>query len=280
MEELTAMMRCLQQKFDLQTDEIRELKQTIPDIISKNINENFMNLESKYNDLQTIVEQQGRRIQILERSSRKKNIVFFGVEESEKNYFELQNKVLEIINQIMKIKCSEENIEDVRRLGKKNGSLRPVVITLSTVGIKIKLLKNRKTLEGSPYYIKEDFPPDILEERKNLKVQLQEEKSKGKRAILRYNKLIILPEKNQPQHKINQDTGNRNKRTLSESPELLNSNSGTRRNIFKKPLHNTTASIQKYMVKNPNKKDQKSLSMSNTAASTSQFTPTSALEKN
>lgn len=255
MEELTAMIRNLQSKFDEQTNELRDMKQSIPQIINNNIDTKFASLEHKYNTLEKTVEEQGRRIQHLERLTRKKNLIFFGIEENERSYYDLQELILEIINQYMDIKCYGENIEEVRRLGKKvqDGKVRPIIVTLNTMGLKIELLKNKKKLNNSPYYIKEDFPPEILEERKKLTSQLLEERSKGRRAFLKYDKLVIipdepkLPEQRHEQHKMS--NRNVNKRNRSQSPD---GNSSLGKNGTRKPFKKPYSNLQQYVIRNRN----------------------------
>ncbi|XP_048007676.1 proline--tRNA ligase-like [Leguminivora glycinivorella] len=222
MEKITALIENLQKKLDDQTKEIREMKDSIPKTINDNIDIKFENLEkNKYNTLEKTLESQGHRIQQLERISRRRNLVFFGIEENEKSYEELQDKLITIINDNMQIIIKEDSIEYLKRLGKpQEGKVRPVTVTFSSMINKIKLLKNKKALTTTPYYIKEDFPPDVLEERKKLSKQLKEEREKGRTAFIKYNKLIILPENNQTNsQKNNNNHRNQNKRNLSESPE-------------------------------------------------------------
>lgn len=254
MEELTAMIKNLQNKFDEQTNELRDMKQSIPQIINNNIDTKFANLEYKYTTLEKTVEEQGRRIQQLERVTRKKNLIFFGIEENERSYYDLQNKILEIINQYMKIECYKENIEEVRRLGKKqvDGKIRPTSVTLNTMGTKIELLKNKKTLNGSPYYIKEDFPPDILEERKRLTTQMLEERNKGRKAFLKYDKLVVIPDEKKGHEK--NPNQNSNKRNRQQSPETIASSSSLGKNNRKQPFKKPCSDMQQYIIRsrNPN----------------------------
>ncbi|KOB67229.1 Endonuclease-reverse transcriptase [Operophtera brumata] len=112
MEELINLIRNLQSKFEEQTNEIRDMKQSIPQTINSNIDTKFANLELKYNTLQKSVDMQSQRIQQLERKIRKKNLIFFGVEESERNYFDLQQGILDILEQKMGLNCNETNIEE------------------------------------------------------------------------------------------------------------------------------------------------------------------------
>ncbi|KAL4721368.1 hypothetical protein ACJJTC_010017 [Scirpophaga incertulas] len=155
----------------------------------------------------------------------------------------------------MKINCNKENIEEVRRLGKKQegGKIRPIVVSFNTIGIKIKLLKNKRELNETPYYIKEDFPPEVLEERKKLSAQLLEERNKGRKAFINYNKLVIIPETTQKQY--NNKNRNSSKRQLSESPETHYNKPGpSNNNNAKKPHHKKqNSNIDQFMMKTQNK---------------------------
>ncbi|KOB64847.1 Endonuclease-reverse transcriptase [Operophtera brumata] len=124
MEELINLIRNLQSKFEEQTNEIRDMKQSIPQTINSNIDTKFANLELKYNTLQKSVDMQSQRIQQLERKIRKKNLIFFGVEESERNYFDLQQGILDILEQKMGLNCNETNIEEATSPNKP--PIRPV----------------------------------------------------------------------------------------------------------------------------------------------------------
>ncbi|KOB66970.1 Endonuclease-reverse transcriptase [Operophtera brumata] len=48
-----------------------------------------------------------------------------------------------------------------------------------------KIQKNKKKLENTPYYIKEDYPPEILNKRKELQIQLEKEREQGKMAFIK-----------------------------------------------------------------------------------------------
>ncbi|CAF4744203.1 unnamed protein product [Pieris macdunnoughi] len=129
----------------------------------------------------------------------------FGVEESENTYFELENIIVNIINMFFEFPCDKNNIELVRRLGKKGDNIRPVVITFNSMSYKLHILKNKSCLENTQYYIKEDYPIEVLNRRKELQVQLQKEKEKGYTAFIRYDKLIVLKgtfEKENPTKKV------------------------------------------------------------------------------
>lgn len=217
MEQITEMLKSLQTKLDEQANELKEMKESIPNSINKNIDEKFFMLEAKQQQLEKITEEQGKKIQRLESFSRRKNLLFFGVEETENSYFSLQNKILTIIQSNMEVECQKTDIEYVTRMGKKSGKTRPVIVTLTTIGKKIEILRNKKMLnETTSYYIKQDYPPEILEERKKLNAQLQREKAQGKNASIKHNKLVIESGNEKIQQENRQE---RHKRGLSFSPE-------------------------------------------------------------
>lgn len=59
--------------------------------------------------------------------------------------------------------------------------------------------------------MKEDYSKEILEKRKQLQPQLEEEKKKGNIAYIKYDKLIVLNPKN--------NDGEKRKRETSDSPK-------------------------------------------------------------
>ncbi|XP_034827807.1 putative leucine-rich repeat-containing protein DDB_G0290503 [Maniola hyperantus] len=133
--------------------------------------------------------------------------------EKERSYQDLLKIILEIFNSSMKVNCTTSEIEYMRRKGKKSSKTRPIMITLTTFGKKIEILQNKKLLEKTNYYIKEDYPPKVLEKRKELQDKLIVEREKGNRAYIKYDKLIILPQKENCE-----EEKPRNKRNLSVTP--------------------------------------------------------------
>ncbi|CAH2097106.1 unnamed protein product [Euphydryas editha] len=65
------------------------------------------------------------------------------------------------------------------KIGKKElDKNRPVVVSLTTKWKKHMILRNRSNLQEG-VYIKEDYPKEIIEKRKQLQLQVEEEKKKG-----------------------------------------------------------------------------------------------------
>lgn len=201
--------------------------------------------DSQKNELlEKKLEEHSKKISNLERQFRRRNLVLFGVEECEKSYHELEEMTLKIINKYLKVSCDINNIEAVRRLGKKTEKVRPVVITFNTLGFKLKIQKNKHYLQNTSYYIKEDYPIEVLNKRKELQPQMQREREAGNTAFIKYDRLIILKKNQSP---LNQP----NKRNLSESPEISHSINQNAQPASKQPLKKNKANLKDYIIQKP-----------------------------
>lgn len=200
MEEILIALKAIQKDLDEQRLEIRETGNNVTEKVSQNVNkmleEKFLLWEEKYENLKKITENQEKRIYFMEKEARKRNIIFFGVEETEKSYENLENNIINWISSYLNIQLTYSDIQEIRRVGKKEERPRPIIVTFTTLGVKIKIWKQRKTLKDTLFYMKEDYPKYVLEKRKSLQEQLQIEREKGNTAILKYDKLIILPKTN------------------------------------------------------------------------------------
>lgn len=252
MDEIKQMLLKLQQDMAHQKQDMFDMKEDIKSTINNNINEKFNILEQKNAILEKKIEDQGVIISNFERHIRRKNIVMFGVEEYEESYHELEERMIDIVNTCFKLQYNKSHYEEIRRLGKKGEKIRPVVITFSTVGFKVNVLKNKSVLKGTSYYIKEDYPTEVLNKRKELQVQLRKEKEAGNIAFIKYDKLVVLSNnRNKHRQQIN-------KRNLSESPELIRPHSSGQNaqhvNNNKQPAKKNKASnLKDYILQKPKK---------------------------
>lgn len=217
MEEIKKMLQTIQGELHNQKQDMKKMEENIKYSINKNIDEKFKHIEERTNRIEQKVEQQQKAIDFFDRQLRKRNIIFFGVEEKERNYDELLKIILEIINEIMGIPCQKWEIETTIRMGKKTGKIRPVIVTISTTGRKLELLRNKKKLMNTAIYIKEDYPPHILQKRKELQGTLEKERAAGKKVTLRYDKIVTIGAHSSSSSY--QETAQSNKRYMSESSE-------------------------------------------------------------
>lgn len=180
----------LQIKSDININ-LSEQEERITTRINKNIDEKFNHIQMEIEEIKQTNEDQETRLALVEKQIRARNLIFFGVEEGEKSYEELERKIITIIDK-MGIICNQNDLEIVRRMRKPSqDKIRPINITLITYGKKVSILKKKKTLENTTIYIKEDFPPQILEVRKSLQNQLQKERNEGHNAYIRYDKIVV-----------------------------------------------------------------------------------------
>nr|XP_026485596.1 uncharacterized protein LOC113393102 [Vanessa tameamea] len=122
------MLKSIQIDIAEQKRERKEMETNITSSINTmniNISEKFEKMEQYYKKLYEQVKNQENILDRMERYIRKKNLVFFGIEEGEKSYQELENKMLIFINGI-NVSCERNEIESVKRIGKKRGLARPL----------------------------------------------------------------------------------------------------------------------------------------------------------
>ncbi|KAF9408991.1 hypothetical protein HW555_011510 [Spodoptera exigua] len=188
MEEIMKALKKIQQELDDQKRTIQESGKSVTEQVTQNINkileEKFFALEEKHEKLKEIVENQEKRIYFLEKEARQRNIVFFGIEELETSYDTLEKNILNWLEQHFSMKLSCSDLQVVKRLGKKGDRPRPVVVTFLNLGIKSKIFKQKRALQDTSYYMKEDCPKHVLEKRNQLQDQLKAEREKGNMAFL------------------------------------------------------------------------------------------------
>lgn len=218
MEEILKALTEIKNDLDNQRQEIRKTGISVTEQVTQNISrmfeEKFLAIEKNQEILKEKVENQEKRLHALERQARKNNLVFFGIEEHEQSYESLQNNFINWAEKYLSIKLYNNDIREIRRIGKKNDKTRPIVVHFNTLDAKIKLLKQKRHLTETSYYIKEDYPKYVIEKRKELQEQLQLEREKGNEATIKYDKLIILK--------------NNTKRKQPNSPELTTINNTDR----------------------------------------------------
>lgn len=192
----------------------KEVKNDIQNLREELINKH-KDMSAAIKEIKSKQETTEEKIKDLERENKRRNLVIRGVEEREKGYIELENLVLGIINNQIKIQCTENDIDFVKRLGKKEeNKARPILIGLTTWSKKIKILMNKNALKGHEIFISEDFPKDVIEKRKTLHKTMIENRKAGVYAIIKYDTLFL----NGVKYVHNKESENTKKRVLEISP--------------------------------------------------------------
>jgi len=167
----------------------------IKDYVAKEVDAKITKLESRIKDQ--------------ERELRKRNLVIFGLEETENE--QLDMKICTFFLQKMDLGFQSSDIDFVRRMGKRVESRRrPIILGFVTLNSKLKVLKKVHMLKGVEVSISQDYPKEVINTRKLLHPQMMEARKAGKYAIIKYDKLIIKESNNNAVNR---------KRMMSASPQ-------------------------------------------------------------
>lgn len=160
--------------------------------LKEDVNKKFEDLQKDISNVKQKQEQINSKIKILEKESRRRNIIIHGIEEKEKIYSELEKTVFDVLNNQLKIVPKIEEIDFAKRLGKSQDNYhRPILVGLTTWGKKLEILKKKNALKSTKIFITEDFPKEVMEERKKLQSALIEKRKAGTFAFLKYDKLVV-----------------------------------------------------------------------------------------
>ncbi|KOB51874.1 Endonuclease-reverse transcriptase [Operophtera brumata] len=206
---------------------INEIGKLIKDTDSKlsakidSIDEKLDNFKAKLDELKLSHDKQEERLDYIEKEIRVRNLVLFGIPEQEKTYFELEDVILNTINEDLQVECHKSEIQHVKRIGKISDKPRPINVGLTTYCKKVEIMKNKNKL--TDIYIKEDYPLKVLKQRKNLQEQLKIEIEVGKKAFIKYNKLIVQEKYNMLEN-VHSDKYSRNKKRALSKESSPNTN--------------------------------------------------------
>lgn len=115
--------------------------------INEKLDAKICQLTEEMEHLKNINEENEKRLDILEKHSRQKNLILFGMKEKEKSYEELEILVKDTIRNTLNIDCDKNEIDFVRRIGKlTHDRPRPILFGLNTLGKKIKIIKSKKKI--------------------------------------------------------------------------------------------------------------------------------------
>lgn len=212
----------------------KQSEDNITQKLSKKIDERFDKIEANISMIQATQEEHERRLDHFDKILRQRNLIIFGIAEEERGYKELAEIIVQIINLNLDIDFEQRDIEFVGRIGKKNTKPRPIRLTLTTFGKKVEILKMRPKDNQVQWYIKEDYPPKILQKRKELQVEVNELREQGIKAVIKYDKIVKLNKNGSPSQKASTSANQGNKRQLSKTPEDFNKNKKKEGNLEQK----------------------------------------------
>lgn len=138
-----------------------------------------------------------RKAEYQENQSRRNNLVIDGIEESERESWEVtEEKVRSLIENKLKLDGRIMPIERAHRMGRPDtsgGRQRPIVVKFLNYRDRCAILENAKKLKNTKIYINEDFSAQVREKRKELLPLMRAARERGEIAYLRYDQLITHP---------------------------------------------------------------------------------------
>ena len=135
-------------------------------------------------------------ITYLQSQSMRSNLLFSNIPEVGSGFVE---DAEETVRQFLvdKMKIAQETVdrmkmERVHRIGpKQKDKCRKIVAKFLEYKDKEYVRKQWKALDGTPFYVNEQFPREVEEKRRKLRPRVKEAKSQGKQAWIAYDTLYI-----------------------------------------------------------------------------------------
>lgn len=185
------LLLTVSKKNDEIKEELKAEYQKHYEIFSKEINEiKVENEKLKNENIQLKA-----RLQAVERKTRKYNLIFYNVKETE-HRIDDTTAILKIISTQLKLECNYSDIRDSYRLGKVlEGRHRPIVIELVNCQLKHEILENAYKLKGSGVGVARDYIPEDYSRNKVLRKHLKLAKDNNFTAYIKSNNLFVNGEK-------------------------------------------------------------------------------------
>lgn len=173
------------------TNEVMEMLRGIQNQLTE-LRVELAEYKKENNDLRQRNEEQERRIDVLERELRRKNIIIKGIADSDREDTDGRENAILALFKKMGIDRGAEVIELAVRLGRyEETKCRPVLIKLLSEKTKKEIMMNTGKLKGSEIWIEEDYSRKIREIRRKLVQEMKDRRNNGEEVYLRYDRLIV-----------------------------------------------------------------------------------------
>ena len=160
-------------------------------ISSKQSKEKIQEAERKVEQLEQNNNIMKKEIIDLKARSMCDNLVFYNIQEQGENAME---KIFSFLGNELKIESPQQNIKIdlAHRMGRKQPEkTRPIVVKLNYFQDREAIRQRAHLPKGKRYGISEQFPQEIAQQRKKLIPLYKKAKQEGKRATIKYDKLIV-----------------------------------------------------------------------------------------
>lgn len=194
--QLTAKVEKMECKIEnFQTKLERRLEEVLADndqlkLKCEIIDQNVSECEKRIQSAEKQIQQNILWLDNLEGQSRRNNLIFHGVNETDnENWDETEKKITDIVSN--KLGLREPVVfERVHRLNTQHKP-RPIIAKFSNYKQRSAVFGLKKQLHGTDVFVTEDFTRRVREIRRNLLKESQEFKAEGKRVSLVFDHLNV-----------------------------------------------------------------------------------------
>ena len=177
---------------DEQKKQYEELKTEIARL-KADVLEDIKFCKESYEKIQVESRIERQKLLNLERKVKKYNLIFYGLQFEES---EVNEKVTDLINTILKVNCTKKDFRDIYYFGKKIGDKpRPVLVEVLYYSLKLEVLKHSFHLKGTGISVDNDYATEDYEKRKFLKEQLKLARDRKYNVKIKGLSLIVNGEK-------------------------------------------------------------------------------------
>ena len=200
------------QKLDIQGRDIKELREGMKyqDEEVQHLKEENSRLRGDCSMLQGRMTRMEKEMKLLQATttelqcrSMRDNLVFWKIPEKEDEWPDHTENILreQLVSELgmKKDEVEKLGIDRCHRMGRKGKRPRPIVAKFNPYQHKMRILEAaKKSGRESRISVSEQFPPQVIEERRKLYPVVKEKREKGHKARLAVNKLIVDGKEYQP----------------------------------------------------------------------------------
>lgn len=143
----------IEERLDKLTNTIEKMENKLKDVVDK-----LVSLEKQAQTNKQEIKTVTDKLDVIEQNLKRNTLRLVGVKEEENEH--LLSKVLNIINDALKIKCAQWEIDNIYRVGKRNENqtrTRQIIVTFVSYVKKNEVYMARTGLKGSGIFINEDL---------------------------------------------------------------------------------------------------------------------------
>ena len=156
--------------------------------LSEECKQRYVEQKKEIDDLKAKMQKQNKVIDSIARAN---NLVFFGVTLENENVTALENKVVDICKNMIKVPLELSDLNKVIRIGKKGAINNPILVSFLSNIKRFQILKNSSNLKASGITVSADLSKEEREQRKFLSQCSRQLKEKSHACIMKRNGLVV-----------------------------------------------------------------------------------------